>query len=271
MDFDDILNIGKGSSNIPSNRNPRDAALQCITDLMDCCVAPHERGNWYFPNGTRVGEVVNHATRFLVNRGQNEDILDGENFNGSVRLFRRFSAVPERGRFYCELPSAADPSVNQTLYVNICKSITQLVCTDNIIIIIISTVHFGFRYNLDHVTISPSTGSTATVVGVQDYSLNCSITLFKPSHLSSAAGVPSPTFQWSFDNSTSLPSGVTAMPTVISSMNDTSETYSSTLQFSPLSHQSHEGMYTCRLGPGRLMNSALITVNSKTIIIIYYA
>ncbi len=58
MDFGDILNIGQGSSNIPSNMNPRDAALQCITDLMDCCVTPHKRGNWYFPNETRVGEVI---------------------------------------------------------------------------------------------------------------------------------------------------------------------------------------------------------------------
>jgi hypothetical protein len=118
VDFDDILNIGGDLE--PSNMNPRDAALQCITDLMDCCVAPDEHGNWYFPNGTRVGEVVNHVTRFLVNRGQNE-VRNGQKFNGSVRLFRRFSAVPERGRFYCELPSTADPSVNQTLYVNICE------------------------------------------------------------------------------------------------------------------------------------------------------
>ena len=45
----------------------------------------------------------------------------GQQFNGSVRLFHRFSAVPERGRFRCELPSAANPSVNQILYVNICE------------------------------------------------------------------------------------------------------------------------------------------------------
>ena len=37
MDFDDVLNIGSGPG--PSNRNPAfaDAALQCITDLVDCC------------------------------------------------------------------------------------------------------------------------------------------------------------------------------------------------------------------------------------------
>ena len=122
-------------------------------------------------------------------------------------------------------------------------------------------MNFGFSFNVDHVTISPSTGCTATTAGQRDYSLNCSVTLFDPHHLPS--GVPSPNFQWLFDGlSTSLPSGVTAMPTVISSSNSTSETYTSTLQFSPLS-QSHAGMYTCRFGPGRLVNSVVITVNRK--------
>ena len=119
-------------------------------------------------------------------------------------------------------------------------------------------MNFGFRFDIDHVTISPSTGSTATTAGQRDYSLTCSATLFEPSHLPS--GVPSPNFQWSFNGSTSLPSGVTAMTTVMSSSNSTSETYTSILQFPPLS-QCLIGNYTCRLGPGRLMNSAMVTVN----------
>ena len=124
-------------------------------------------------------------------------------------------------------------------------------------------MNFGFRYNLDHVTISPSTGSTDTIVGQRDYSLNCSVTLFEPSRL--PPGAPSPNIQWCFDNCTSsLPSGVTPVPADISSSNYSSETYTSTLQFSLLS-QSHTGMYTCRLGPGRLMNSVMVTVNSKAI------
>ena len=125
VDFDDILNIGLIGSNIPSNRNPRDRALQCITDLVDCCgtesgTVRAEHGNWYFPDGRRVHDFdPSGRTRFLVNRGPNE-IINGRQFYGSVRLFRRFSAIPERGRFYCELPSAANPSVNQIVYVNIC-------------------------------------------------------------------------------------------------------------------------------------------------------
>ena len=125
MDFDDTLNIGSGPA--PTNRNPGSdgapgAALECMTDLVDCCGTESgspmrtERGNWYFPDGTTVG--FGSGTRFLVNRGPNE-VINGEQFYGSVRLFRRFSAVPERGRFRCELPNAA--GVDQNLYVNICE------------------------------------------------------------------------------------------------------------------------------------------------------
>ena len=123
VDFDDVLNIGYNI--IPSNRNLSDRALQCITDLVDCCgiesaTVRAEHGDWYFPDGRRVGFGGGIWPRFLVNRGPNE-VIDGQQFYGSVRLFRRFSRVPERGRFRCELPSAANPSVNQTLYVNICE------------------------------------------------------------------------------------------------------------------------------------------------------
>ena len=110
MDLDDVLNIGSGSG--PTNRNPgttgiNGAALQCITDLVDCCGTESgspmrtQHGNWYFPDGTRVG--FGNGIQFLVNKGPNEVIM-GQQFNGSVRLFRRISGVPERGRFRCELP-----------------------------------------------------------------------------------------------------------------------------------------------------------------------
>ena len=123
------MNIGYGNSSVPYNRNParEDAALQCITDLVDCCgtesgTVRTERGDWYFPDGTRVR--FGGGTRFLVSRGPNE-VINGQQFNGSVRLFRRFSKIPERGHFHCELPNAANPSVNQTIYVNICELIFQ--------------------------------------------------------------------------------------------------------------------------------------------------
>jgi hypothetical protein len=118
------LNIGSVPS--PSNRNPAsaNASLQCITDLVDCCgnessTVRTEHGDWYFPDGRRV-EFGSPSPQFLVNRGPNE-VINGQQFYGSVRLFRRYSAIIERGRFRCELPSAANPTVNQVLYVNICE------------------------------------------------------------------------------------------------------------------------------------------------------
>ena len=103
-------------------------------------------------------------------------------------------------------------------------------------------------------TITPS-GSTGTAG--ETYSLTCSTTLNSDS-VPFPSDVPSPTFEWLFGpNNSSLPSGVTPMATV-----ENGNTYTSMLQFSPLS-QSHAGMYTCRLGPGRLANSAMVIVNRK--------
>ena len=113
---------------------------------------------------------------------------------------------------------------------------------------------FGYRHDIDPVIISPSGSTTAG----ETYSLTCSATLIEPSHLPS--NVPSPTFQWFFgpNGNALLPSesGLTPMPT-LNSRNSTTVTYSSTLQFSPLS-QSHVGMYTCRLGAASLVNNETI-------------
>ena len=109
-------------------------------------------------------------------------------------------------------------------------------------------------------TISPS-GSTGTAG--ETYSLTCSTTLH-PDSVPFPSDVPvSPTFEWFFGNSSSLPSGVTSMGTTF----NTVDTYNSTLQFSPLS-QSHAGMYICRIGPGSLANNNMVTVNGMLLNII---
>ena len=112
---------------------------------------------------------------------------------------------------------------------------------------------FGFTHEINPVIISPSGFSTAG----ENYSLTCSATLFDPVPL--PPNVPSPTFQRSFNGSASLPSGVTAMATVMSSSNSTSQTYTSALQFSPL-NQSYKGNYTCQLGAGTLAANATLIV-----------
>ena len=131
MDLDDIMYTATFSccNDLPSNRNPRDEALKCVTDLVDCCGTESgtmraERGDWYSPDGTRVRLSGGFSAEFQANRGPNEVLSNGTQVDGSVRLYRRY-VPPQRGRFRCELPNAANPSVNQTLYVNICEFTTH--------------------------------------------------------------------------------------------------------------------------------------------------
>ena len=121
VDLDDILYRAPIDDyrEDPTNANGlHDQTLVCVTDLVDCCDAPRTvRGEWYYPDGRRV-EFDAGGSTFWRNRGPNE-LSNRQQFYGSVRLFRRYSNPPERGQFHCELPSAADPNVTQTLYANI--------------------------------------------------------------------------------------------------------------------------------------------------------
>ena len=107
-------------------------------------------------------------------------------------------------------------------------------------------------------TITPSVPGTETAGKI--FTLNCSVDI-TPNPL--PEDVPSPSFEWFFGpTNTSLPSGVT-----VSDVINCSNTYTSTLQFSPL-RESHAGMYTCRLGANeRLAANTSITVNGKSIVI----
>ena len=125
-------------TDLPSNRNTRVEALKCVTDLVDCCGTESgtmrtERGDWYLPDGSTVGFDTGSSIAFQANRGPNEEI-NGQTVYGSVRLYRRWTP-PERGRFHCELPSAADSNVNQILCVyicelllNLCKAVIKIIC-----------------------------------------------------------------------------------------------------------------------------------------------
>ena len=129
VDIDDIMYTAPSSccNDLPSNTNPRDEALLCVTDLVDCCDTPRTvRGDWYYPDGRRVELNPAATVTFRANRGPHEE-KNGQTHYGSVRLFRQYSRPPERGHFRCELPSAADPNVTQTLCVNIGEFDTGLV------------------------------------------------------------------------------------------------------------------------------------------------
>ena len=104
-------------------------------------------------------------------------------------------------------------------------------------------------------TISPS-DSNARIVG-QNFALECSADI-SPNPL--PTNVPSPDVEWFYGpTNSSLPaSGVT-----VSDVTKSGNTYTSTLQISPLL-VSHAGMYTCRLGGNaRLAANTLINVRSK--------
>ena len=130
MDLDDVLYRAPNREDFnepPTNARTHlhDGALLCVTDLVDCCTTPCTvHGDWYYPDGSTVSNDNIIVTpgggrhEFLINRGPNE-VINGRQFYGSVRLFRRWSNPPQRGRFRCELPSAADPNATQILYANI--------------------------------------------------------------------------------------------------------------------------------------------------------
>ena len=122
-------------------------------------------------------------------------------------------------------------------------------------------MNFASRFDNPHVLTSSSGSNTAGTV----YSLTCSSTLNSDS-IPLPVNVPTPRFVWSFGPSGSdpLPSGVTDMGTTTSD----SITFTSTLQFSPL-NQCHIGSYTCRLGPGRLVTSTMVTVNGIAMYIVH--
>ena len=79
-----------------------DDALLCHTTKIDCCtnsMGQIRAGDWYYPNGTRVGTIghsvaTGHTSYFFRNRGTQ-----------IVRL-NRASHPSERGKFCCEVPDA---------------------------------------------------------------------------------------------------------------------------------------------------------------------
>ena len=93
--------------------DPAVEALQCMTDLRPCCKFPYQvsslKGEWYYPNGSRVhgAEVV--GLPFYRTRGVD---------NGTVNLFRVDTETMEPiGRYCCQIPNIS--MVNQTLCVGI--------------------------------------------------------------------------------------------------------------------------------------------------------
>ena len=99
----DISQVGTG-----------DAAVQCHTDLDTCCNIAQglHRGDWYFPNGTR-----------LPFRGGGDTILARQ--NQRVELHRTVSTAMEpTGIYRCDIETNAlhDNGMNETVYVGLYTS-----------------------------------------------------------------------------------------------------------------------------------------------------
>ena len=83
--------------------------LQCHTDLNTCCrnMDGSHRGDWYFPNGTRL-QFNSPGLVFYENReAQRVDLRRRNNANSPVGIYR------------CGIPTSADPSVRATVYVGL--------------------------------------------------------------------------------------------------------------------------------------------------------
>ena len=81
-------------------------ALLCLTDLTACCRPPYtwgSKGNWFFPNETRVPSS-SFQWNFHRTRGQMV-----------VRLYRRRGG--ENGIYRCVIPDTTD--VNQSIYIGV--------------------------------------------------------------------------------------------------------------------------------------------------------
>ena len=88
--------------------NESSSSLQCRTDLRNCCSIAQGsfRGDWYFPNGTRLSFYKEHG--FYEGRGAK-----------IVNLYRNKQATSPTGIFYCKIPYDNNNPSNETLYVGL--------------------------------------------------------------------------------------------------------------------------------------------------------
>ena len=99
-----------------------DDALLCMTVQPACCRNP-ARGNWFFPNDTRV-----------PSSGQQWDFHRTRG-NMMVLLHRRRGG--EDGVYYCDIPDAMN--VTQTIYIEVYAGEGQRVysCTLNLLVFVV--------------------------------------------------------------------------------------------------------------------------------------
>ena len=88
--------------------------VQCITDLNTCCTSAHgsHRGDWYFPDGTRLPFPATDVDTYQVRVSQGVDLRRNSDANLPTGIYR------------CDIPTIAvhddsDISVRDTVYVGL--------------------------------------------------------------------------------------------------------------------------------------------------------
>ena len=88
--------------------------VQCITDLESCCNSTqgNHRGDWYFPDGTRLPFATPNIDTYEQREAQRVDLRRNSGANSPVGIYR------------CDIPTIAvhddtDISVRDTVYVGL--------------------------------------------------------------------------------------------------------------------------------------------------------
>ena len=91
--------------------NSQPNRLVCITDRKPCCRGSNTTGDWIFPDGTKVPDLLTTEgvpAQFYVERG----------FSGDINLYRvSDDIITPTGRFCCRVPDAIN--VTHTVCVNV--------------------------------------------------------------------------------------------------------------------------------------------------------
>ncbi len=100
-----LQDIGEGTAYLDSDNG--NAALFCITNLVDCCrgVDGGSAGEWYLP-GESVPVVVTNSADFISGRGPS-----------AVLLHRMNSGIGPTGVYTCKVPD--ENGVVQQLYIGV--------------------------------------------------------------------------------------------------------------------------------------------------------
>ena len=103
--YADLTSVGTNISD-PGN------TVKCHTDLQTCCSAregPH-RGDWYFPNGTRLPFSTSTATIYESRHAQKVDVLRSNN------------ALFPSGIYHCDIATSIDASFREMVFVGLYSS-----------------------------------------------------------------------------------------------------------------------------------------------------